>query len=294
VASRTGALPDAGGEAAVAPVSAQDQAAIAAALVAAERRTAERWAKALPRDRAAEAAAWRDLVWAARRIGAQEARAALRGVVQGGDAAAPAEIRREAARALGALGALGAPGKQPEEASAEVEALTAALKDLDPEVRRAAAASLAALSPTRAARTAVAIQPLDPVAFEPTAAAATPAIRAELAASEPGRRLALPTMLAAHETAPLLALARDAKDTQTRLDAIAALGRTDDQDALSLLASLAFDKKAVDLPMRKAAYRAYRRAKRRAEKAEKARARRQQGAGAEAGGTEMGTHGANA
>jgi ParB family chromosome partitioning protein len=140
---------------------------------------------------------------------------------------------------------------------------------MDPGVRSAAAAALAAIAPAQAARTAAALTPFDPVALGVTARAAAPEARADLAASEPGRRLALPAMILAGETAPLLTLARSGTDAQARLDAIAALGRTGGDEAIALLGSLAFDKKAADLAARKAAYRAYRRAKRRAARADR-------------------------
>ncbi|MCC6552249.1 MAG: HEAT repeat domain-containing protein [Polyangiaceae bacterium] len=264
MASSTSGAPGRAPSAPSAPDPGADRAALAKALAAAERRTADRWARAHGRDRAAEAAAWRELVWAARRAGAAEAAPALRAVVRGGDKAAPPDVRREAARALGALRA---------SAAEDADALTAALRDMDPGVRAAAAAALGAIAPDRAARAAAAIAPFDPVAFGATARAASAAARAELTALEPGRRLALPAMIAAGEVEPLLALARSAIDGAAQLDAIAALGRAGGDSALALLSSLAFDKKANDLAVRKAAYRAYRRAKRRA-----ARVARQNGA----------------
>lgn len=246
-----------------------DRAILAEATAAAERRTAARWSAAHGRDRAAEAVAWRDLVWAARRVGASGSLPALRTVVQGGDAGAPPEVRREAARTIAALGTPDGAASAP-----DVEALSAALKDMDPSVRTAAAAALARLAPARAARAAAALTPFDPVSLGVTAAAAPASTRAELVASEPGRRLALPSMIPAGEVKPLIAIAKDATDEQSRIDAIAALGAGRHElgsDAITLLESLAFDKQKTDLAVRKAAYRAYRRAKRRAEKAARLR-----------------------
>jgi ParB family chromosome partitioning protein len=71
-------------------------------------------------------------------------------------------------------------------------------------------------------------------------------------------------MLARGAVAPLIALAQGGGDAAARLDAIAALGRAGGERALEALSALAFDKKAADVAVRKAAYRAYRRAKRRA------------------------------
>jgi ParB family chromosome partitioning protein len=230
-----------------------DKEVFAKALEAAERRTSTAWAKGHGADRSAEATAWREILWAARRVGTPSIAPALRSIVSGGDKAAPPEVRTEAARALGAFGS-----------AADEPSLTAALKDMDAAVRSAAAASLAKLAPDRAAKTAVSIIPFDPVAFGPTAGPASPSDRAALLATSAGRRLALPAMLARGETQPLLDLAKSAPDEASRIDAITALGHTGGDAAIALLSSLAFDKTSTDIAVRKAAYRAYRRAKRRA------------------------------
>jgi ParB family chromosome partitioning protein len=254
-------------EGAIHPITDADRATFTEALEAAERRTSERWAKTHGDDRDAEAVAWREILWAARRVPASSASSAssvsslassLRVIVSGGDKVAPPEVRQEAARGLGAIGG-----------SADVDALITALKDMDAGVRGAAAASLAKLAPDRAAKVAASIQPFDPVAFGPTAGPASPALRAQILATSAGRRLALPTMLAKGETQPLFDLAKSAPDEETRIDAITALGRTGGDEAIALLSSLAFDKKGTDIAVRKAAYRAYRRAKRKAAKVAK-------------------------
>ena len=256
IAARTGSAESARPH----PGAPPDKPLLAQALAAAERRTAERWGAAHGKDRVAEAAAWREIVWASRRAGAAEVTPALRSLARG-ERTAPPEVRLEAVRALGALGAAAT--------ATDEGALTTALKDMAPAVRSAAAAALAALAPERAARIAAALAPFDPVAFGVTAAAASAADRAELAASEPGRRLVLPAMITAGETGPLLGLAQGAADAATQLDAIAALGRAGGEGAIAWLGSFSFDKKANDLAGRKAAYRAYRRAKRKAARASK-------------------------
>ncbi|MGK4006492.1 HEAT repeat domain-containing protein [Sorangium sp. So ce1036] len=244
-------------------VAGGDREALAGALASAAQRTAQRWAAAHGEQRDAEAAAWRELLWASARAGAAPMAPALRALLA--DGGAPGEIRREAARALGALEALG--GEPPADSLA---ALSAALVDTDAGVRAAAAAALAALAPDASVASAAAVRPLDPVAFEATARAASPGSLAALARSAPGRRVALPSMLARGAIAPLISLARgegDAgapPDATARLDAIAALGRAGGERALEALAAIAFDRKAADLAVRKAAYRAYRRAQRRA------------------------------
>ncbi|AUX40948.1 hypothetical protein SOCE26_023500 [Sorangium cellulosum] len=231
--------------------------ALARALAAAAQRARERWSAAHGEARDGEAAAWREILWAAARAGATDAAPALAALLS--DGGAPGEIRREAARALGALSAGGGAPRP-----GVAEALTGALADMDAGVRAAASAALAALAPDAAAARAAAVRPFDPVAFEATARAASPEALSALAASEPGRRLALPSLLARGAVAPLIALAQGGGDAAARLDAIAALGRAGGERALEALAAIAFDKKAADVAVRKAAYRAYRRAKRRA------------------------------
>ncbi|WP_437551608.1 HEAT repeat domain-containing protein [Sorangium sp. So ce367] len=246
-----------------------DRGALAGALAAAAQRTAERWSAAHGDERSAEAAAWRELLWAAGRAGATAMAPALRALLS--NDSAPGEVRREAARALGALeSAARSAGAAPP--AGAVEALTAALKDMDAGVRASASAALAALAPDGSAAIAVAVRPFDPVAFGPTARVASPEALAALAATEPGRRLALPSILARHDVAalaPLISLAQGSGgDASARLDAIAALGRAGGERALEALAALAFDKEKAkekaDVAVRKAAYRAYRRAKRKA------------------------------
>ncbi|XYI00685.1 HEAT repeat domain-containing protein [Sorangium sp. So ce1128] len=242
-----------------------DRAALAGALAAAAQRTAERWSAAHGDAQGAEAAAWRELIWAAARAGAAGMAPALRALLL--SASAPGDVRREAARALGTLAALGSAEAAAGGARSRdtAEALTAALGDIDAGVRASAAAALAALAPDGSAASAAAVRPFDPVGFEATARAASPEALSALAASEPGRRLALPAMLARGAVAPLISLAQGAGgDAAARLDAIAALGRAGGARALAALAALAFDKGAADVAARKAAYRAYRRAKRRA------------------------------
>ncbi|HZI12622.1 MAG TPA: HEAT repeat domain-containing protein, partial [Myxococcus sp.] len=83
-----------------------DTAALARALVTAERRTASEWAadaRAVTK-RAVLATAWERLVWAGARLGAAGLADSARAILQGGEAAAPARVRVEAARALVRLG----------------------------------------------------------------------------------------------------------------------------------------------------------------------------------------------
>jgi ParB family chromosome partitioning protein len=158
-------------------------------------------------------------------------------------------VRTAAARALEGVG---------DEATRA--ALTEALGDPEASVRAAAARALTTTHGDRSAALATAVRPFDPVSL--AIAAKQPGHRdAELATDE-GRRLALPTMIVARETAPLVSIARTGADLTARLDAIAALGLTGGADAAAVLTELAFDKKGGDVALRKAAYRALRRARR--------------------------------
>jgi ParB family chromosome partitioning protein len=252
-----------------APLSSADTSKLSAALVASERRTASEWAAAPGPKRPALAVAWQRLLWAGSQLGVAELATGARAILQGGEAGAPAEVRQEAARALGTLGTA-QPGatpvlSTPKDRNAAAEALRTVLADPDARVRSAAADSLARLAPERA-EWALAVKPFDPVAVGPMGAGLrTPK---PLESSE-GRRVALPVIIAHHELEPLRPLATG-KTPEVKQDAMAALGRMGGDDAAELLRGLAFDK---DQPveLRKAAYRAHKRARRAAERARKER-----------------------
>lgn len=252
-----------------------DVAALARALVTAERRTASEWAAAKPASkRTPLAAAWERLLWAGARLGAAGMADSSRTILQGGEAQAPARVRVEAARALARLGTAGGSLQLTGQAAAPVlsndkeraaaaEALRTALADPDAEVRSAAADALARLAPERAPAWALEVKPFDPVALGPTGAKLDPAA---LATSE-GRRLALPTLLAQKALEPLAALASHPKP-EVKLEAWADLGRLGGDAAAKLLHTAAFDKSNT-VEQRKAAWRAHKRARRAAERARK-------------------------
>ncbi|MDY7226456.1 HEAT repeat domain-containing protein [Hyalangium rubrum] len=250
-----------------APLPASDTAKLAGAVAAAERRTSSEWAAAPGPKRPPLSLAWQRLLWAGSRLGVAELATGARAILQGGEAGAPAEVRQEAARALGTLGTAQAGAKavlsaEKERASA-AEALRTRLSDPDARVRAAAADSLARLAPERA-EWALAVKPFDPVAVGPMAAG----LRApEPLKSSEGRRAALPGVIAEHQLAPLRPLATGGS-TEVKQDAWAALGRLGGDDAAELLRGLAFDKGQSE-ELRKAAYRAHKRARRAAERARK-------------------------
>jgi ParB family chromosome partitioning protein len=228
-----------------------DRASLGKALATGEKHTASQWASAVPPQRELLAQAWERMLWAGSRLGVAELVKSAQGLLQKGEAVAPAGVRLEAVRALGRLGA--AP-----------EALRPALADPDAEVRGAAAAELARSAPERAAEWALAVKPFDPVAMGPTGGTVRTPQR--LATSE-ARRLALPSVLAEKLMEPLKPLATHS-DTGVRQDAWAALGRLGGEAAAELLRTLAFDK-TQPVELRKAAYRAHKRARRAAARARK-------------------------
>jgi ParB family chromosome partitioning protein len=239
-----------------APLPGSDASALSSALVKAERRTSSEWASAPGPKRPPLARAWERLLWASARLGVAELATGARAILQGGEAGAPAEVRQEAARALGTLGTA-------KELPAAAEVLRAALGDPDSRVREAAADSLARLAPERG-EWALAVKPFDPVAVGPMGVGLRDA--KSLTSSE-GRRVALPAVIATHQLEPLRPLATGGA-AEVKPDAWAALGRMGGDDAAELLRGQAFDKNQP-VELRKAAYRAHKRARRAAERARK-------------------------
>ncbi|KFE68432.1 HEAT repeat domain-containing protein [Hyalangium minutum] len=250
-----------------APLPASDLATLSGALAKAERRTSSEWTSAPGPKRPPLARAWERLLWASARFGVVEVTTGARAILQGGATGAPAEVRQEAARALSTLGTAEAGAKPvlsaPKELTAATEALRAALADPDARVREAAAASLARLAPDRAAW-ALEVKPFDPVAVGPMGVGLKDS--KSLTSSE-GRRVALPTVIAAHQLDPLRPLATGGS-AEVKPEAWAALGRLGGDEAAELLRGQAFDK-GQSVELRKAAYRAHKRARRAAERARK-------------------------
>ncbi len=249
------------------PLSAAELATLSSAVAKAERRTSSEWASAPSPKRPPLARAWDRLLWAGARLGVAELATGARAILQGGEAGAPAEVRQEAARALGHLGTANAGAKAvlstPKERSSAAEALRAALADPASRVREAAADSLARLDPERAGW-ALAVKPFDPVAVSPMGVGLRDS--KSLSSSE-GRRVALPAVIASHQLEPLRPLATGGAP-EVKQDAMAALGRMGGDDAAELLRGQAFDK-SQSVELRKAAYRAHKRARRAAERARK-------------------------
>ncbi|RJS21315.1 hypothetical protein DRW03_18095 [Corallococcus sp. H22C18031201] len=234
------------------PAGSVDTSALSQALLTTERRTAAEWASTPAPKRAPVASAWERVLWAAARLGGRELVGPASALLRSGESVAPANVRQEAARALGRLGAV-----------KELDAVRAALSDPDARVRAAAADTLAKLAPEQAAAWALEVKPFDPVAFGPTGVK----VAAEALATDEARRLALPALLGARQTETLRPLAANAKP-EVRQDAWAALGRVGGDAATELLHTAAFDK-SQSVELRKAAWRAHKRARRANERVRK-------------------------
>jgi ParB family chromosome partitioning protein len=223
------------------------RASLGRSLVSAARRSAARWASVAPRDRYAEASAWAKVLWAATRVAAPGLAEVARAALGAGDAVHPM-------RAGG--GGAGAGGRR-RRGHADVARRGAGRPRRGRPVGGGERAGGGL--PAQAAALAAAARPFDPVSLGLTAR--RPGQREQGLGTVEGRRLALPALIAARESAPLVALARSTDDGARR-DAIAALGQVGGDEARAVLESIAFDKKGGDAELRKAAYRALRRARR--------------------------------
>ncbi len=199
------------------------------------------------RTRAEEITAWREALWAAHRVGADDVLAIAKATVQAGDARSPGIVRREALRVLASIGGDG-----------EGALVTKALNDTDAGVRRAALDVLARKDVKAAAKVALAIEPFDPVTLSRIAVDAS--LRAELVKDSRGRKVVLASVIAAKEVDQLIELATVAEDAGVRLEACLALGRAGGAKAKEALALVAKDKKGASAELRKKAYAALKRA----------------------------------
>jgi ParB family chromosome partitioning protein len=220
---------------------------LAAALLAAEKKTAACWAKASDDDRLDEVTAWRTILWTLRIRKLSTATARLRELATSDAQKVPESIRVEA---LGGLQELGSTKE-------DVSAMEAALRDPSPTVRALAAKGLQRHAPGQALGLLLKVQPQDPISF----ASASPAPSAESLGSHEGRRLVLARVFLEGGGARFSAMLASAKG-QDLLDLIAAAGRSGAAEVLEPLRQIAFDKKKYEVAERKAAYRALRRAQR--------------------------------
>lgn len=199
------------------------------------------------RTRAEEITAWREALWAAHRVGAQDVRALAQATVQAGDARSPGNVR---AQALQVLATLGGDGVQ--------ALLVKALSDTHSGVRRVALDVLARADVKAAAKSALPIEPFDPVTLSRIAVDAS--LRAELVKDTRGRKVVLAQVIAHKEVDQLIELATGSTDAEVRLEACLALGRAGGARAKETLASIAKDKKSGTADLRKKAYAALKRA----------------------------------
>lgn len=228
--------------------------AFAKALSSAVAKADTRWNE--NRNRAEEVAAWRQALWAAFRVGADDVLALAKATVQAGDARSPGAVRREALRVLVAVG-----GDQ------ERQAVEKALLDTDAGVRRVALDVLARKDVKAAAKTALPLEPFDPVTL--SRLAVDPSLRKELVKDSRGRKVVLAAVINAHEIDELAEMATTSNDSDVRLEACLALGRAGGAKAKEALALVAKDKKGASAELRKKAYAALKRAVRAEKRAAK-------------------------
>jgi ParB family chromosome partitioning protein len=198
-------------------------------------------------DREGEEAAWREALWASRRLGDPGSIVSARAALEAGATRAPASVRREAVLLSASLAGHAA---RPE--------LERALSDADDAVRRAALDALRALDAPRAATLAGASPAIDPITLGRVAQ--DPAARAELLRDRRTRLAALPAAIACGDVDALIALATDSSNASEREEACRALGRAGGAKAREALALVAKDNKGASVALRKAAYSALKRA----------------------------------
>ena len=198
-----------------------DRSARARALAQAATKTAERWAKSLSTEKAAEERAWRRLLWAAVLNAAPQIVPVARATLAPG-VATPASVRREATRALARAGG-------PE----AIAALAEAAQDENGGVRAAALWGLFRLDVERARGLVGQVKPLDALALAPVAHEA-------LLATEAGRQVSLPSIVAQARAEELKKLAQTGATDAVRRSALAALGRIGGEGVVAFLATLAF------------------------------------------------------
>jgi ParB family chromosome partitioning protein len=191
------------------------------ALVSAATATAQRWARSVGTDQKAEESAFLRLLWAATLHEAKQVEE-LAAKTLVGTSPAPASVRAEAARVLQKAGVGAAP------------VLARAVGDIDATVRRAAVSGLVAASPQQAVSLIETTKPLDALAFDAVKADAM------MLATEAGRAVMLPKLIAAKAPTALMQQAEKGASEAVQLAALLALGRMGGEDVAGFLAKLAF------------------------------------------------------
>ncbi|MBL8923642.1 MAG: HEAT repeat domain-containing protein [Myxococcaceae bacterium] len=191
------------------------------ALVSAATTTAQRWAKSVGTDQKAEESAFLRLLWAATLHEAKQVEE-LAAKTLVGASPAPASVRAEAARILQKAGVGAAP------------VLVKATGDIDSTVRRAAVSGLVATAPQQAVGLIETTKPLDALAFDAVKADAM------MLASEAGRAVMLPKLIATRQPTALMAQAEKGGSEAVQYAALLALGRMGGEDVAEFLAKLAF------------------------------------------------------
>lgn len=199
--------------------------------------------------------AWRASLWAGQQLGG-DVLSLARNVVPERDA--PGSVRAIALRILADDGN-----------AADLAIVTPCLSDSSAEIRVAAAATAATLAPGKAGDVLAGMAVADAAAMVPMVRAALDAdagAASKMLGDDAGRQLVLATVLGQKNPEPLTALAGGKGKGESRLVAVASLGRMGGAEAESALEAILADKKEEDT-VRAAAFRALRKLQRRAAKA---------------------------
>ncbi len=202
-------------------LSASEQEARVKSLVTSATSTAAKWAKSVGTDKVAEEAAFLRLLWAATLFATRDVDELAAKSLAGGSPA-PASVRAASARILERVGAGALP------------VLTRGAKDADSTVRRASVAAVANVAPADAIALIDANKPLDALAFD--------SLRADANAfgTDAARTVMLPKLIAANDSAALMAQAEKGTSDAVVLAALSALGRMGGEAVAVFLAKLAF------------------------------------------------------
>lgn len=193
----------------------------AKSLVASATSTANRWARSVGSDKAAEESAFLRLLWAATLHASREVEELAAKSLSGGSPA-PASVRAESARVLQKAGA------------GAVPVLLKGASDIDGGVRRAAVSAIAASNPAQATALIESSKPLDALAFDAVKGDAM------MLATEAARAVMLPKLIGAKDPSVLMAQAEKGSSEAVQRAALLALGRMGGEQVAEFLAKLAF------------------------------------------------------
>ncbi len=209
-----------------------------------------------------EIRAWRQSLWAARRLGATSVIKQARSLMTQEKPAVPTEVRLEALQWI-------VSANEPQ----DLAIFERSLRDASASIRAIAVDALVQRDATKAIAMVLGTEPFDPVTF--ARAAKTPEIRAKLLKEPKGRKLALAGAIVNREVDELIHFATLSTDATIRIEACTALGRAGGEKAKATLSLIAKDKKGANIELRKIAYSALKRAVRIENKEKKQKGRPQ-------------------